>query len=197
MMPREARRIERGDILSPETYAQRRSELRKDLVAKKRDRRLAIGPVVMLYFESFDTMLGQVQEMLHIEKGGEAQIEDELRAYNPLIPQGRELVATMMIEIDDPIRRARTLAQLGHIEEKVSLQFDGQEVTAIPEDDAERTTPDGKTASVHFLHFRFTDAQVAKFRGAKQVIAAITHPNYGHLAIMPEAVQQALAADFA
>jgi len=197
MMPREARRIERGDILPPEVYAQRRPELRKSLVAMKRDRRLGVGPVVTLYFESYDTMLGQVQEMLHIERGGEAQIEDELSAYNPLIPNGRELVATMMIEIDDPIRRARMLAQLGHIEEKVSLQFDGEEVTAIPEDDAERTTPEGKTASVHFLHFRFSDAQVAKFRAAKQVMVAVKHPNYGHIAIAPEAVQQSLAGDFA
>lgn len=196
-MPREARRIERGDILAPEVYAQRRPELRKNLVAMKRDRRLGVGPVVTLYFESYDTMLGQVQEMLHIERGGEAQIEDELSAYNPLIPNGRELVATMMIEIDDPIRRARMLAQLGHIEEKVSLQFDGEEVTAIPEDDAERTTPEGKTASVHFLHFRFTDAQVAKFRAASQVMVAVKHPNYGHIAIAPAAVQQSLAGDFA
>lgn len=196
-MPRTTRRIERGDILAPEDYARRRAELRKALVAMKRDRRMGIGPFVMLYFENWDTMWGQVQEMLHIERGGEAQIEDELRAYNPLIPQGRELVATMMIEIDDPDRRARELARLGHVEEKVSLVFAAEEVVAVPEDDAERTTPEGKTASVHFLHFRFTDAQVAKFRAASEVIAAVKHANYGHMAIMPEAVKAALAADFA
>jgi len=196
-MSRATRRIERGDIMAPEDYARRRPELRKELVAMKRDRRLGIGPFITLYFENWDTMWGQVQEMLHIERGGEAQIADELSAYNPLIPNGRELVATMMIEIDDPDRRARMLAALGHIEDKVSLMFGGEEVTATPEDDAERTTPEGKTASVHFLHFRFTDAQVAVFRAAGQVIAAIKHANYGHMAILPATVKQALAADFA
>lgn len=195
-MSREARRLEPSDILPPADYARRRRELRQGLVAMKRDRRLAIGPDVMLYFENWDTMWGQVQEMLHIEKGGAAQIEDELRAYNPLIPNGRELVATMMIEIEDADRRARELFRLGHVEDQVSLQFDGEEVVGTPEDDAERTTPEGKTASVHFLHFRFTDAQVAKFRTARQVLAAIKHTNYGHIAIMPEAVHAALKVDF-
>jgi hypothetical protein len=196
-MSRAARVIEHADILAPADYARQRRELRQSLVAMKRNRRLAIGPIVMLLFENWDTMLGQVQEMLYIEKGGEAQIADELQAYNPLIPQGRELVATMLIEIEDADRRAKMLATLGHVEEKVSLSFDGETVTATPEDDAERTTPEGKTASVHFLHFRFTDTQVAKFRAAKQVVAAINHPNYGHMAIVPAPVQQALAADFA
>lgn len=195
-MSREARRLEPGDLMAPAEYARRRRDLRKDLVAMKRDRRLAIGPDVMLYFENWDTMWGQVQEMLHIEKGGAAQVEDELRAYNPLIPNGRELVATMMIEIEDADRRGRELYRLGHIEDQVSLQFDGEEVVGTPEDDAERTTPEGKTASVHFLHFRFTDAQVAKFRAAGQVLAAIKHTNYGHIAIVPAAVRNSLAADF-
>jgi hypothetical protein len=196
-MPRALRRIEPADVMPPKEYAERRAELRRQLVAMKRDRRAAVGPFVTLMFENWDTMWGQVQEMLHIEKGGEAQIPQELAAYNPLIPQGRELVATMMIEIEDAEQRARTLATLGHIEDAVSLQFDGDEVVAKPEDDAERTTPDGKTASVHFLHFCFTDAQVAKFRAAKQVVLAITHPSYGHMAIMPGAVKRALEADFA
>jgi hypothetical protein len=196
-MSRAARVIERTDILPPDEYARQRGELRRSLLAMKRDRRLAIGPFVTLLFENWDTMLGQVQEMLHIERGGEAQIEDELNAYNPLIPQGRELVATMLIEIEDAERRARMLATLGHIEDKISLSFDGETVAATPETDAERTTPEGKTASVHFLHFPFTDAQVAKFRAAKQVICAINHRNYGHMAIVPEPVRQALADDFA
>jgi hypothetical protein len=196
-MSRAARVIEHADILSPADYTRQRRELRQSLVAMKRDRRLTIGPIVMLLFENWDTMLGQVQEMLYIEKGGEAQIADELQAYNPLIPQGRELVATMLIEIEDADRRAKMLATLGHIEEKVAIAFAGETVTATPDDDAERTTPEGKTASVHFLHFRFTDAQVAKFRAAAQVVAAINHPNYGHMAIMPEPVKQSLAGDFA
>ena len=195
-MPRDAHRIDRNDILAPEKYAAMRKDWRSRLVAMKRDRRVAVGPFVTLHFESWDTMWGQVQEMLHIERGGEAQIEDELRAYNPLVPQGRELVATMMIEIEDPVRRARLLGELGHIEDMVSLRLGGDSIAAIPEDDAERTTPDGKTASVHFLHIPLSDDQAARFRaGTEPAMLAIQHPNYGHMAMLPEAVRQALARD--
>src|SRR4029453_17878958 len=101
--------ISRSDILPPNEYAAKRADLRKAVVARKRKRRVEVGPVATFYFECYETMLQQVQEMLHIEKGGEAQIEDELRAYNPLIPKGQELVATVMFEIDDPVRRGRML----------------------------------------------------------------------------------------
>lgn len=196
-MPKDTRTITPADIMPMSQYAKIRGGHRRELVEVKRRRRVHVGPHVTLYFENFDTMWAQVQEMLYIERGGDEQIEGELAAYNPLIPKGRELVATMMIEIEDEGVRRRTLASLGHIENMVSLSFAGHTVTAVPEADTERTTPEGKTSSVHFLHFPFTPDQVAAFAAkGTQVTLGITHPKYGHLAILPEESRAALAADF-
>lgn len=190
--------ITRADILPPDQYARERVERRKALVAVKKNRRVPVGPYATFYFESYETMWQQVHEMLHIEKGGEEQIADELRAYNPLIPKGTELVATVMLEIDDPLRRAALLGQLGGVEEAMSIQVAGQTVKGRPEDDQERTNEAGKTSSVHFLHFDFTADQIAAFRSpGAQVMVGINHPNYGHMAILPEATRAALAEDFA
>ena len=190
------RAITPADLLPMAEYAKLRREHRKKLVAMKQNRRVHIGPYVTLYFENYDTMWAQVHEMLHIEGGGDEQIPGELAAYNPLIPQGAELVATMMIEIEDEGVRRRVLAQLGHVEDQVSLRFGGYTVKGVPEADIDRTTPDGKTSSVHFLHFSFAPAQAAAFRApGTEVIAAIGHPNYGHMAVLPEATRAALAQD--
>lgn len=190
--------ITRADILPMERYAGERAERRKAVVALKRSRRIAVGPYATFHFENYETMLQQIHEMLHIEKGGEEQIADELGAYNPLVPKGRELVATVMFEIDDPERRQRVLGSLGGVEDRMRIQLDGESIAGRPESDLERTNEAGKTSSVHFIHFDFTDAQVEAFRrpGA-QVLVGIDHPGYGHLAVMPEAVRAALAADFA
>src|SRR5690606_7319169 len=120
-----------------------------------------------------------------------------LAAYNPLIPKGRELVATMMIEIDDPVRRARVLAGLGGIEETVTLTVGGEKIAAVAETDVDRTTAAGKASSVQFVHFPFTDHQGAVFRqpGA-EIVLAIGHAGYRHMAVMPEEVRAALSADF-
>lgn len=192
------RRIEPSDLLSPEAYGQVRKARRQAVIAQKQKRRFEVGPFATFHFENYDTMLLQVQEMLYIERGGEAQIEDELRAYNPLIPQGQELVATLLLEIEDPVRRARLLAQLGGIEHTTFLQFAGETVKGVPEGDIERTNEAGKTSSVHFLHFPFTPAQIEKFRApGTQVIVGFTHANYPHMAAMPETARQTLAEDFA
>lgn len=190
--------ITRADILPYALYAQQRKQRRRQLVEIKRNRRLAVGPFATFYFENYDTMLQQVHEMLHIERGGDEQIADELSAYNPLIPKGSDLSATLMFEIDDPERRHRELSRLGEVEKFVSLQFSGHVVAARAEDDVERTTADGKTSAVHFLHFDLSPEQIAQFKtpGA-QVMVAITHPNYGHMAVMPEAARIALAEDLA
>ena len=193
-----ARQITRADILPMDEYARLRDARRREISALKQHRRVAVGPDVTFYFECFETMLHQVHEMLLIEKGGEAQIEDELRAYNPLIPAGDDLVATMMIEIDDPGRRARVLAQLGGIEDRVFFELAGARVAAVPEGDAERTSADGKTSSVHFLKFPFTAEQIAAFRTkGSRILLGIDHPSYAHLAALPEPVREALAKDFA
>jgi hypothetical protein len=189
--------ISRSDILPPTEYAAKRADLRKAVVALKRKRRIEVGPVATFYFECYETMLQQVQEMLHIEKGGEAQIEDELRAYNPLIPQGSELTATIMFEIDDPLRRARFLARLGGVENTAFIKLDGETVKGIPEADQERTNEEGKASSVHFLHFPFTPQQIALFREKnRSVIIGFSHPEYSHMAVLPEEVRAALAEDF-
>ena len=125
-------------------------------------------------------------------------IADELAAYNPLIPKGDELVATVMFEIEDEARRKAVLARLGGVEETMSIQFDGEKIVGAPEEDVDRTTAAGKASSVQFVHFHFTPEQVAKFRKpGTRVVVAIEHPAYGHMAVMPEAVQAALAGDFA
>lgn len=186
-----------ADILPWAEYAKARAEHRKRITAIKRNRRVEVGPYVTFYFESYDTMWSQVQEMLHIEKGGEAQIADELAAYNPLIPGGKELIATFMIEIDDPLRRARVLAGLGGIEETAFIEVGGERVAAKAEADQDRTTAEGKASSVQFVHFDFTDAQIAAFREPNaRVILGLTHPNYSHMAVLSEATREALAGDF-
>ena len=193
-----ARLITRADILPMAEYGRIRDARRREVTALKQNRRVAVGPDVTFYFECFETMLHQVHEMLIIEKGGEAQIEDELRAYNPLIPSGHDLVATMMIEIEDPGRRARVLAELGGIEERVFFELAGARVAAVPEEDAERTTAEGKTSSVHFLKFPLSAEQIAAFRTpGSRILLGIDHPKYAHLAALPEAVREALAEDFA
>lgn len=192
------RQITRDDILPMDAYAAERRELRRNLVEKKKFRRQGVGPVCTFYFENYETMWAQVHEMLYIEKGGEEQIEDELRAYNPLIPQGRELVATVMFEIDDPQRRKTFLSKLGGIEETAFFEVDGERVVGKPEEDVDRTNAAGKASSVQFIHFPFSDAQVAKFKlPGTRVVLGFTHPQYGHMTILPEEVRSALAQDFA
>ena len=195
-MTTQRREITRADLMPVADYAKIRRQHRRKLVDLKQKRRVHIGPSITLYFENYDTMWAQVHEMLYIEAGGEGQIEGELSAYNPLIPQGSELVATMMIEIEDEGVRRRTLAGLGHVEDMVYFSFAGHIVKGVPEDDIDRTTPDGKTSSVHFLHFPFTPDQAAAFRAVgTQVVVGISHANYGHMAALPEASRAALAGD--
>jgi len=192
------RRIETSAVLPLADYAKVRAERRKRIAEYKKNRRLEVGPYAMFYFESYETMLHQVHEMLFIEKGGAAQIPDELAAYNPLIPQGSELVATVMFEIDDPVRRARVLASLGGIEHKAFLKVAGETIRSLAEDDQERTREDGKASSVLFMRFPFTSSQVAAFKsGAGEVIVGFDHANYGHMALMPPVVRRALSEDLA
>jgi hypothetical protein len=192
------RTLTRADIMPMEDYVKERLARRRRISEAKRSRRIEVGPFATFYFESYETMSHQVHEMLYIEKGGEEQIADELRAYNPLIPQGSELVATVMFEIDDDTRRKSVLARLGGIEDHMFMQVAGEQIRGRPEGDRENTREDdNKASSVQFAHFAFTPAQKATFRtpGA-QILVGFDHPNYGHLAVMPEAVRAALSEDF-
>ncbi len=193
--------ITRADILPMADYTAARKERRRALVEVKKHRRLDVGPVCTFYFENFETMWNQIHEMLFIEKGGEAQIADELSAYNPLIPKGRELVATVMFEIDDPVRRGALLAKLGGVEQTAFIRIGGEtaseSVWGVPEEDVDRTSAAGKASSVQFIHFPFTDERVAAFRGAgAEIVLGFSHPEYAHMAVLPAPVRQALAEDF-
>lgn len=191
------RKIDASMIVPLPDYVGQRAERRKRITEIKRNRRLEVGPFATFYFESFDTMLHQVHEMLFIEKGGAEQLVDELAAYNPLIPQGSELVATVMFEIDDPLRRARVLATLGGVEQRAFIRIGGATVRGVAEDDQERSREDGKASAVQFIRFPFTAAEIAAFKsGDGDVVVGFDHPNYGHMAVMPAATRQALAADF-
>src|SRR5690606_35703294 len=190
--------IRREDVLPMEEYQRVRRAKRREISALKKDRRLEVGPFATFYFENYDTMWSQVHEMLAIGRGGEEQIPDALHAYNPLIPKGRELVATVMFEIDDPVRRKAVLSKLGGVEETMFLTVGGEKIRARAEQDVDRTTADGKASSVQFVHFDFTPDQIAAFRRPEtQVLVGIEHPGYGHIAVMPDRVRAALARDFA
>ncbi|MDX2142758.1 MAG: DUF3501 family protein [Rhodospirillaceae bacterium] len=187
-----------ADLMPIAEYGKIRHEHRRNLVLVKKRRRVEVGPFVTFHFESYDTMWAQVHEMLFIEKGGPDQVPGELEAFNPLIPKGRELVATMLIEIEDEIKRARILSTLGHIEDTITLTFAGETVKGEPEQDTERTTAEGKTSAVHFIRFALSDAQAAKFKTpGTQVLLGIGHANYGHIAVVNETVRAELAGDLA
>lgn len=192
------RRITAADILPLEIYNQQRAELRAASIATKKNRRVEVGPFATFYFENYQTMWLQVQEMLRIEKGGAEQLAGELEAYNPLIPQGHELIATLMLEIDDPKRREALLYRLAGIENQITLEMEGGEVIkAAPTDYEDRVTADGKTSAVHWIRFVFAPEQIARFQqGEGRVMLAVSHPAYGHIAIMPAATRSELAKDF-
>jgi len=197
-MPLAQRQITPEDLLPDAEFAKVRKERRAELLPLKRLRRVDLGPYCTFYFESYETMLFQVQEMLLIEKGGAAQVPDELAAYNPLIPNGSELVATVMFEIDDPIRREAVLARLGGVEDTFFIQVDADRVLGVPEGDIERTRDDGKASSVHFLRFPLKPEHIAVFRkpGA-EIMIGCSHERYAHLAGLSPASRAELAKDFA
>ena len=196
-MSKEKRQIEKQDLLPSDVYAKSRKQIRKDLVEFKKDRRIALGPYATFYFESFETMVAQVQEMLHIEKGGDEQLKDELIAYNPLVPNGKELTATLMFEIDNPISRAAFLGKVGGIEEKIFMKINDEIVKAVPEEDVDRTSAEGKASSVQFIHFKLNDDQVSKFKSDSATIElGIDHKEYTHTTRLAENSVKSLCADF-
>ena len=197
IMPREKREIQKEDIMPLDVYIEKRRELRKSIVDYKKNRRVALGPYATFYFESYETMLAQVQEMLYIEKGGDEQLQDELTAYNPLIPNGKELTATLMFEIDNPISRAAFLGKVGGIEETVFMKINGEKIKAVPEEDVDRTSSEGKASSVQFIHFNFTDDQIEKFQSINSEIElGIDHKEYSHSTKLSRENIASLSADF-
>jgi hypothetical protein len=197
IMPKEKREIQKQDIMPLDVYIKNRKELRKNIVSFKKDRRIALGPYATFYFENYETMLAQVQEMLYIEKGGDEQLKDELEAYNPLIPNGKELTATLMFEIDNPVSRSAFLSKVGGIEEKVFIKIDGEIAKAVPEKDVDRTSADGKASSVQFIHFELTDKQIQKFKSKNiDIELGIDHKDYSHTTKLSLENINSLSADF-
>ena len=196
-MSKELKKIQKEDLLPKEIYEKNRKQLRKELVIFKKNRRIALGPYATFYFENFETMLAQVQEMLYIEKGGEEQLKDELEAYNPLVPNGKELIATLMFEIDNPKKRSEFLGKLGGVEEKVFMKIDNEIIYADPEKDVDRTSSEGKASSVQFVHFVLNNEIIKKFKENKTPIElGIDHKEYSHTTKLTEENIKNLSSDF-
>ena len=196
-MSKNEKLIKKEDLMSGDIYAKDRKKIRKELVEFKKNRRISLGPYATFYFESFETMLAQVQEMLYIEKGGDEQLNDELIAYNPLVPNGKELTATLMFEIDNPVSRATFLGKVGGIEEKVFMKIDEETVKATPEEDVDRTSTEGKASSVQFIHFKLSDDQIVKFKSKSvKIELGIEHKEYSHTTKLTEENIKSLLKDF-
>jgi len=196
-MPIGTKKIESSDLLAISTYAKERRSIRKEVVEMKKNRRVELGPHATFYFENFFTMKAQIQEMLYIEKGGNEQLKDELEAYNPLIPQGFELVATFMFEIDNPITRKKLLTSLGNVENKIFININGNKTYSVPENDVDRTDESGKTSSVHFLHFKLDHTQIRDFKNINtRVELGTDHENYSHIVVLSNEVKNDLMKDF-
>ena len=190
--------ISRDSLLTLEGYAKQRTEFRARILAHKKNRTVRLGQHITLIFEDELTIRYQIQEMLRIEKTfEEAGIQDELDAYTPLIPDGTNLKATMMIEYEDALVRRAELAKLKGVEDRVYVQVDGQpKVYAIADEDLEREN-DEKTSSVHFLRFEFTLAAIVAWKAGAAVAMGIDHPNYAsRLDEVAPQVQSSLARDF-
>jgi hypothetical protein len=180
-------KIEKKDVLSNEEYRRVRAERRKDLVAYKKNRRISVGPFATFYFESYKTMLYQIQEMLFVEGALEGQLEDELAAYNPLIPQGSDLVTTLMFEINDEKIRHNFLSSIGNVEDFIYMSIGEDKIKARFESDIDRTNSKGKTSSVHFLHFDFNKDQIKNFhKNESKIFLGIEHKNYSHFTILSD-----------
>ena len=196
-MPREKKEIQKQDIIPLNVYVEKRKELRKNIVDFKKNRRIALGPYATFYFESYETILAQVQEMLYIKKSEDEQIEDELTAYNPLIPRGKELTATLMFEIDNPISRAAFLEKIVGIEENIYMKINGEIIKSVPEEYVDRISADGNASSVQFIHFNFNDDQIEKFKSNNlEIELGIDHKEYSHSAKLSKQNIASLSADF-
>lgn len=190
-------KLTRDQLMPLEQYAKQRNDFRAKVMAHKKNRQVQIGPHATLYFEDRLTMHYQVQEMLRVERiFEEAGIEDELNAYNPMIPDGSNWKATFMIEYGDENERRVALSKMIGIEHKVWVQVVGfTKIRPVADEDLERTTEE-KTSSVHFLRFEFTPEIIRAMKGGASISVGIDHPEYRHqVEKLPETVRDSLVAD--
>ena len=189
--------IKEGDVIDIDKYIKERPKIKKEISEIKKFRRIPVGPYATFYFECYDTMIYQVQEMLYIERGGIEQMKDELKAYNPLVPKGKELIATLMFEIDNEFKRKEFLNSVGGIEEEIFIQIGEHKIMSRPEQDTDRTSEDGKASSVHFLHFDFTEGLIKEFvKDQSTVFLGFNHQNYKHFSELSLEVKSELEKDF-
>jgi hypothetical protein len=196
-MPRDQRTITASDIMPLDQYETIRKDKKSEAIERKKLTRISVGPYATVLFENWDSMWLQIQEMLRIEKGGEAQLVDELAAYDPMVPKGAELTATVLFEIGDPARRDAFLRTVGGIENHISIQVGGVLIPARPEGDVARTREsDGKASAVHFFHFDFPPEAIAAWKGGQgAAMVVIDHPAYGHAALIAPATREYLARE--
>jgi hypothetical protein len=196
-MPRDSRTITADDIMATEQYELIRKDKKAEAIERKKLSRLSVGPNAVILFENWDSMWLQIQEMLRIEKGGAEQLADELAAYDPMVPKGSELTATMLFEVADPVKRDAFLRTIGNVEDHVAIQVGGHVIKARPEGDVERTREsDGKASAVHFFHFDFSPEAIAAWKsGEGQAMVVIDHPNYGHAALIGKDTREFLARE--
>jgi hypothetical protein len=190
-------KLTRDKLFTLEKYAEVRKDFREKVINHKKNRQLHLGPNATLYFEDALTMQYQVQEMLRVERIFEAAgIQEELDAYNPLIPDGKNWKATFMIEFDDEAERRKALAKMINIEKTIWMKVEGcDKVVPIANEDLERTTED-KTSSVHFLRFELTNDMIKALKGGAQLSAGIDHDAYRHgVDPVPENVRLSLIQD--
>ena len=189
--------IKEDDVINIDKYINERPKIKKEISEIKKFRRIPVGPYATFYFECYDTMIYQVQEMLYIERGGIEQMKDELQAYNPLVPKGKELVATLMFEINNEFKRKEFLNSVGGIEEETFIQIGEQKIISRPEQDTDRTTKEGKASSVHFLHFDFTEELIKEFvKDESVVLLGFSHKNYKHFSELSLEAKSELKKDF-
>jgi len=185
-MPRNTRTITADDIMAIEQYDLIRKEKKAEAIERKKLSRLSVGPNAVILFENWDSMWLQIQEMLRIEKGGPEQVADELAAYDPMVPKGSELTATVLFEVADPDQRDKFLRSIGNVEDHISIRLGDHVIKARPEGDIQRTREsDGKASAVHFFHFDFPAEAIAAWKsGEGQAMVVIDHPSYGHAALI-------------
>lgn len=186
-----------ADLYSLEEYHRLRPEFRERVLAHKKNRQIAVGPNATLYFEDQLTMQYQIQEMLRIERIFEIEaIEEELAAYNPLIPDGSNLKATFMLEFADVDERRARLAELGGIEDCLYAQVgDGERVACVADEDLDRTSNE-KTSAVHFVRFEFSSEAIEALKNGAGLQFLIDHPGYSHVSDLSAAQRATLIADF-
>ena len=189
--------IKPEDIFERNEYMSKRAQLRKEIDDRKRKRRIDVGPYVTLYFENRDTIVHQINEMVFIENGGQEQIKEEILAYKSLIPNGNELIATVMVEIDSPLKRSEVLSKLGGFEETFIIKIGDTIIEGKAELDVDRTTSDGKASSVQFVHFHFKKEDIKKFRDNYiKVELSINHKEYAHSTLLQDETKNELSLDF-